>query len=134
MKKEIIESIKSDKIIFKCVQCGNCCSGASGYVWLTKEEQIRISEFLQIPLNIFIKKFVRKVNGKISLKEIKESDTNYRCVFLDADNRCGIYECRPNQCITYPYWKKILEDKDYLDYVANDCPGIKIIRNKAEKN
>ncbi|HPG32161.1 MAG TPA: hypothetical protein PLQ81_15350, partial [bacterium] len=78
MKKEIIESIESDKIIFKCVQCGNCCSGVTGYVWLTKEEQIRIAEFLKIPLNVFIKKFARKVNGKISLKEIKKSYEDFR--------------------------------------------------------
>ncbi len=31
---------------FECIRCGECCSGEPGYVWVTKEEIRRISEFL----------------------------------------------------------------------------------------
>jgi Fe-S-cluster containining protein len=33
---------------FTCTQCGNCCSGEPGYVWVTKEEIRRIAEFLSL--------------------------------------------------------------------------------------
>eukprot|EP00536_Pseudo-nitzschia_multiseries_P007499 jgi/Psemu1/18089/gm1.18089_g len=34
------------------------------------------------------------------------------CVFLDREtNRCGIYEVRPVQCSTYPFWSNMLESE-----------------------
>src|SRR5437763_101054 len=31
---------------FNCTQCGNCCSGGPGYVWLTVNDMQRIAQFL----------------------------------------------------------------------------------------
>ncbi|MBP7652342.1 YkgJ family cysteine cluster protein [Candidatus Dependentiae bacterium] len=128
---EIIKSIKTDRIQFNCIQCGNCCSGATGYVWLTDTEQKNISDFLGIPLKDFKKKYTKKENLKTTLIEIKKNESDYRCIFLTEKNKCLIYDCRPHQCKTYPYWKKIIQDDSYLDYVKNDCPGIKIIIPKS---
>jgi Fe-S-cluster containining protein len=30
------------------------------------------------------------------------------CVFLSANGQCGIYETRPLQCRTYPFWPSLL--------------------------
>ena len=34
---------------FSCTQCGKCCSGAPGYVWVTKDEIEQIAAFLGRP-------------------------------------------------------------------------------------
>ena len=31
------------------------------------------------------------------------------CIFLDAAGQCGIYEARPVQCETYPFWPSLVE-------------------------
>eukprot|EP00613_Pedinella_sp_CCMP2098_P066871 CAMPEP_0171980084 /NCGR_PEP_ID=MMETSP0993-20121228/259757_1 /TAXON_ID=483369 /ORGANISM="non described non described, Strain CCMP2098" /LENGTH=393 /DNA_ID=CAMNT_0012632261 /DNA_START=51 /DNA_END=1232 /DNA_ORIENTATION=- len=34
------------------------------------------------------------------------------CVFLDPLGKCSIYEVRPLQCRTYPFWPSLLEDAE----------------------
>ena len=34
------------------------------------------------------------------------------CIFLDPSGKCGIYDARPIQCHTYPFWPSLLEDQD----------------------
>ncbi len=35
------------------------------------------------------------------------------CIFLDrSSNKCGIYDVRPVQCRTYPFWPSLLESPD----------------------
>lgn len=34
------------------------------------------------------------------------------CIFLGEDNRCTIYEARPLQCRTYPYWPRMMMSRD----------------------
>jgi Fe-S-cluster containining protein len=34
-----------------------------------------------------------------------------QCIFLDADGKkCTIYEARPTQCRTYPYWPRLMDN------------------------
>jgi hypothetical protein len=125
--KEIIKSEFSDKIKFNCKQCGNCCSGDAGYIWLTETEQQNIADYLKLDLKTFLKKYCIKVFDKISLKEIRKSKNNYWCIFLNSDMSCKIYPVRPHQCRTYPFWKKIVNSKEYIDYVLKDCPGTSVL-------
>ena len=43
-------------------------------------------------------------------KQGKEQTTS--CVFLDEKGQCGIYEARPLQCSTYPWWPALLVNKN----------------------
>jgi Fe-S-cluster containining protein len=128
--EEIIKSVKSDLIEFECKKCGNCCKGDSGHIWLTEKEQQDIASFLGIPLKKFLKTYTVKSSGRISLKEKKISDNDYWCIFLDKDKGCLIYEHRPHQCRTYPYWENIINDSEYLDFVLQDCPGVSLKKIK----
>src|SRR5688572_15148747 len=38
----------ADGLDFTCTQCGNCCGGAPGYVWLERDDIVRIAEFLKV--------------------------------------------------------------------------------------
>jgi Fe-S-cluster containining protein len=108
---------------FECQQCGNCCSGVPGYVWVNDEEALAIAAFLKMPIEAFAKKYLRKVGKKVSLIELP----NYDCVFLTRSEKgigCSIYPVRPEQCRTWPFWHYNLESPD--DYIENTkrCPGI----------
>ncbi|CAM9763325.1 unnamed protein product [Chrysoparadoxa australica] len=60
-----------------------------------------------------------------SLQE--DDDGGKSCTFLGSDGRtCGIYEERPVQCRTYPYWPRLIKSKE--DWMAeavvpDDVPG-----------
>ena len=106
---------------FECVECGNCCGGEPGFIWLNDEEAAKISEHLDMDETEFRKQYLIQFMGRQSIIE-KE---NYDCVFLDEETRkCKIYSVRPMQCRTYPFWSSLLEDKRLWDYYSKRCPGM----------
>ena len=107
---------------FGCTGCGKCCKGGPGYVWVSLEEMQTIAQFLGMVFDDFTRKFVRQANGKYSLIEIEEGH-EYACVFL-KENQCSIYEARPTQCRTFPFWGKHLASKENWDNLKSDCEGI----------
>ncbi len=105
---------------FKCTECGQCCTGAPGYVWLTDEDIDQLTKGLKISREDFLKKYTRTVNGRISLIEDPET---FDCVFL-KDNKCSQYKTRPKQCRTFPWWKDNLRSKAAWENTAKRCEGI----------
>ena len=118
----------SPGLTFKCTQCGNCCSGPSGYVWFTDEEAERMAAFLGVTLEAFYERYTRDVAGRASLDEIKRKRGQYDCVFLRRDDDgkalCSIYSVRPTQCRTWPFWPENLRSRRAWDEAARTCPGM----------
>src|SRR4051812_28740106 len=86
MKLDVIPSTTapwySNGLQFTCQQCGNCCTGGPGYVWISDEELSRLATHLKMsPLEV-VEKYCRRVEGKLSLKEIRTASGNYDCIFL----------------------------------------------------
>jgi len=111
---------------FECTQCGNCCSGAPGYVHVTVEEIDRIAAFLGRPAGAGLpRKYLRNVGRGYSLTEVKQTGD---CCFLKTTKgglrTCSIYPVRPLQCRTWPFWEENLESPDAWNEAACDCPGI----------
>lgn len=111
---------------FSCTGCGKCCTGSPGYVWVTIDEMEAISNFLKITLKEFTRKYVRKVGNRFSLIESKK---NFDCTFL-KEGKCTVYEARPTQCRTFPFWPQNLSSEEAWENVAKECEGI---HEKAEK-
>jgi Fe-S-cluster containining protein len=107
-----------DGLRFECTQCGHCCTGAPGYVWITVREIYRMAEFLEMRERDFVRKYVRRVNQRMSLIELPNGD----CVFYDKG--CKIYPARPNQCRTFPFWKEIVASPASWQRAASECPGM----------
>jgi len=105
-----------------CATCqGRCCTGESGYIYVTKAEIFAIAELLNMDVNEFGVKYLFKNGYKYSLKENKIDDS-YECVFYDREsNGCKIYMARPNQCKTFPFWDYF---KTHVDELKEECPGI----------
>ena len=108
---------------FKCTGCGSCCGGAPGFVYLSEEDIINISEYLRIDKISFIKKYtiIVRIFGekRLSLRE----KSNYDCIFL-KDESCLIYQIRPYQCSSYPFWKKNVESEKSWHNVTRECKGV----------
>lgn len=112
-----------DGLKFTCTQCGNCCSGAPGYVWVTKEDRQNIAAFLGRPDKPLEDRHVRRVGLRHSLTERPGGD----CIFLKTENGkriCGIYPVRPKQCRTWPFWSSNLKTPDAWESAASGCPGM----------
>lgn len=105
---------------FSCTQCGKCCTGGPGYVWIDDEEMAEIAAFLNISVEDFILKYTRKVHGRIALLEDK---TSFDCVFLHG-RACKVYGARPRQCRTFPWWPENLKDTESWKETAKRCEGI----------
>lgn len=108
-----------DGLRFTCTQCGNCCTGAPGYVWVSPEEIDRLAASLGQSTDAFSRRFVRRVGNRYSLIE----RPNGECVFWDSSNGCTVYEARPVQCRTWPFWSENLESPADWKRVRRGCPG-----------
>lgn len=120
MSKKPLDVWYKDGLRFKCTGCGECCTGAPGYVWLTDEDIDRLATHFKLTKEDFLKTHTRYVNGRYSLKE---SPPSYDCVFLQG-KRCTIYDARPKQCRTFPFWPANLASKQAWNAAATYCEGI----------
>jgi Fe-S-cluster containining protein len=109
-----------DGLRFKCTACGDCCTGAPGYVWVNQAEIDAMAERLGMEVAAFEKKYVRQIGVRRSLVEYKNGD----CVFFDNKSRkCQIYEQRPRQCRTWPFWNSNLRSPEAWAETCEVCPG-----------
>lgn len=106
-----------------CEACGgHCCTGETGYIWTKYEEIDAIASFLQLSIEEFATRYLRKVKHRYSLIEKQLSSDNFACIFFDeSKKRCSIYPVRPLQCRTFPFWEQF---KNNEDEVRKECPGI----------
>jgi Fe-S-cluster containining protein len=109
-----------DGLKFKCTGCGDCCTGAPGYVWVNQAEIDALAERLEMDPAKFEKKYVRQIGVRRSLVEYKNGD----CVFFDNESRkCTVYEQRPRQCRTWPFWNSNLKSPEAWAETCESCPG-----------
>ena len=106
----------------KCEGCeGRCCTGESGYIYVTAEEILALSNLLKLETQFFVEKYLYKKGYKYSLKEVVCNDS-YDCIFYDRVSKgCKVYEARPTQCRTFPFWDYF---KQRVDELKDECPGI----------
>ncbi len=108
-------------LCFECTRCGKCCSGPDeGFVWVTETEIRTLAERLALSLDEFGRKYLRMVDGRYCLIEKPDHD----CVFLDRQKGCTVYEDRPTQCRTFPFWEEHVATKRAWRDLAQECPGV----------
>jgi len=105
---------------FKCQKCGRCCQshGDYSYVYLSLPERRRLARHLGLMTQVFTRRFCVKTDGLYHLR-----DPHKGCLFL-TKGRCGVYEARPRQCRTWPFWPENMNRIVWFGEVSRDCPGI----------
>ncbi len=113
---------------FSCTQCGNCCTGPSGYVWYDSAESKAMAAHLGVSESEFRKRYAQKKFNRWTLAEVP-SPRGQDCVFLVFDPKtkkagCSIYEVRPAQCRTWPFWPENLRSEKAYRSSSSTCPGM----------
>jgi hypothetical protein len=110
----------SEGLRFDCTQCGKCCGGAPGFVWMRAEDIEVLCKHLSLDEQEFERRYMRRVGRRWSLVEFPGGE----CVFLDPIARkCTVYEARPLQCRTWPFWQSNVRTPADWQRTCEVCPG-----------
>lgn len=104
---------------FSCTGCGQCCTGAPGTIHVGDKEIDRLAERLAMSRAAFLRRYTYRYASGRSLKEYSNGD----CIFLEG-GRCTVYEDRPAQCRTYPFWPENVRSEAAWKRTAKACPGV----------
>jgi Fe-S-cluster containining protein len=104
---------------FECQGEGKCCAsrGEYGYVYLSFNDRRRLAAHFGITATEFTIRYTQKEDGLYQLKYAGRD-----CPFF-ADKRCSVYEARPWQCRTWPFWPENMNRTVWESEVASYCPG-----------
>jgi len=89
-------------------------------VWVNGAEIDALASAAGLPIEEFQRRYVRTVGIRKSLIEYANGD----CVFFDGESRrCGVYEARPRQCRTWPFWSSNVATPAAWEHVAGVVPA-----------
>jgi len=76
----------------------------------------------------FLERYTHETVVGRSLTE-RRGPHGYDCVFLDRTRvpgkaLCQVYQARPMQCRTWPFWPENLQSRKAWDQAAQKCPGM----------
>jgi Fe-S-cluster containining protein len=108
---------------FTCKRCSACCRYESGFVFLSEKDLEKLSSQIGADKESFIKMYCRWIPGRqgeetLSLKEKLNKD----CILWDSG--CTVYNARPLQCRTFPFWESVAVSAHAWEIAASGCPGI----------
>jgi len=110
----------NDGLRFACLSCGKCCRISDGVVHLTEDDVLRMAGFFDVSREEFLRKYSRKEYKSRVLKDFPNGD----CIFYREAQGCAVYEARPTQCRTFPFWKINLRSQETWESAAVDCHGM----------
>lgn len=84
----------------QCGSCSNCC--LEEMIFLNKQDVIRLSKNLSIPIKKFILRYTQELTYK-NKNVFKLNNSKNECIFL-KDGQCSVYEDRPDMCKNFPFY------------------------------
>ena len=88
---------------FECTRCQRCCRLEPGYVFLSQRDLQALARAKALSVAEFTARYCRAVDiggfERLSLTE----KANYDCSLWE-DGACTVYESRPLQCRSFPFW------------------------------
>ena len=109
-----------DGLQFECTGCGACCTGSNSVVRVNSEDIERLYKYLSIPRDLFERRYLRRVNQRWILIDQNGAGD---CIFL-KENKCEVYEARPRQCRTFPWWPTTLKSSQHWKSLQVHCEGV----------
>ena len=106
---------------FRCTQCGQCCqsNGEYEHLYLTQSDVLALAGELGLAEAIFRERYTQDAEGWTTLRAQGPA-----CTFLTQAGQCSVYEARPMQCRTWPFWQENLEREVWEGPLRAICPGL----------
>jgi hypothetical protein len=118
---------------FECTGCGDCCT-RPGLVYFTRKELREAAraagktvQALRAAHDIhpFTSPSAAGPDAPTDRKSLFILDPgDAPCPFHAAEIGCTIYEARPTQCRTWPFWPEVVREKKSWDRGARECEGM----------
>jgi len=103
---------------FECTGCGDCCKLGGGFVYPTLEDVGFAARHLDLSISSFTETYMEIHEGQYVFKNAGDN-----CIFY-GEKGCTIYEGRPTQCRTYPFWKANLKSNYRWKMIEEECEGV----------
>ncbi len=109
-----------DGVRFGCQGSGKCCTnhGEHAFVFLTLGDRRRLAAHFGMRTSSFTRRYGRRLGDDFCFV-----DDGDQCHFLDG-RRCSVYEARPAQCRTWPFWPENMTPRAWQREVVSFCPGV----------
>ncbi|HZV06836.1 MAG TPA: YkgJ family cysteine cluster protein [Gemmataceae bacterium] len=108
-----------DGLRFTCTRCGHCCTGEPGFVWVSDDDLAAIAQKRGETFEEVKARYTRWTSRGRTLREKSNGD----CVFYDREQGCTVYDVRPPQCRTWPFWESNLITPEAWQHTCEVCPG-----------
>ncbi len=110
----------ADGLRFTCTQCGDCCRSHGEYIYVqvTDEDAKRLARHFGLTVPQFRREYTLPDDELGRVLKFTEG----ACGFL-GEKGCTVYEARPAQCRTWPFWPETLKKKVWDAEVVPFCPG-----------
>jgi len=111
----------ADGLRFKCQSdCGNCCvnHGDYNYVYLEGDDTRHLARHLGLTVDEFTDRYTEPEEEHVVLRMDQPA-----CPFLDGTS-CTVYDVRPTQCRTFPFWPGNLTSRSAWTRLRGFCPGV----------
>jgi len=119
MEKPENKPFYAQGLCFSCTRCSECCRLGPGYVFLSEKDMELLAKGLKMKYTVLMEKFCRWVpfpgGVQLSLKE----KPGFDCIFWQ--DGCSVYNYRPLQCRTFPFWDSTLSSKKAWESLS--CSG-----------
>jgi len=113
----------SSGLRFECARCSRCCRHTPGYVFLSPADLGRLTAAVALPHAEFLRQYCRDVDLGLARRVSLKEKPNLDCILWE-NGGCSVYEARPLQCRSFPFWSACVASEQEWLLQAKNCPGM----------
>ena len=108
---------------FECTRCSKCCRHTPGYVFLSAADLASLAGSMRLEHEEFRSRYCRTINLGFARRVSLREKPNLDCILWE-NSGCSLYEARPLQCRSFPFWSACVSSREEWQNNARNCPGM----------
>jgi len=113
----------SSGLRFECTRCSRCCRHTPGYVFLSQADLGRLAAAVSLSGPEFRRRYCRIVDLGLARRLSLREKPNLDCILWE-NGGCSVYEARPVQCRSFPFWSACVASEEQWLLHSKSCPGM----------